>query len=65
MRARTAVAEVIPPASLEQLRPGGWLVLPIGLAAEQRLTAIIKAAVGYLTPRALTPVRCTPGEAGS
>jgi protein-L-isoaspartate O-methyltransferase len=40
MRARTAVAEVIPPASLEQLRPGGWLVLPIGLAAEQRLTAI-------------------------
>ncbi len=65
MRKMTAVAEVLPPVPLEQLRHGGWLLLPIGLAAEQRLTAITKAAVGHLTPRALIPVRLTQREAGS
>jgi protein-L-isoaspartate(D-aspartate) O-methyltransferase len=61
----TAAAEAAPPALLEQLRPGGRMVLPLGPAAAQRLTVIDKDRAGQLAPRALIPVRFTPLEAGS
>jgi protein-L-isoaspartate(D-aspartate) O-methyltransferase len=55
----TAAAEQPPPALLEQLKPGGRLVLPLGPDDEQqRLTVIDKdAATGQTRARALIPVR--------
>jgi protein-L-isoaspartate(D-aspartate) O-methyltransferase len=55
----TAAAEAVPPALLEQLRPGGRLVLPLGPPAAQLLTVIDKGAGGQLNQRALIPVRFT------
>jgi protein-L-isoaspartate(D-aspartate) O-methyltransferase len=52
----SAGAERVPPALLEQLRPGGCLVLPLGSAEEQRLTVIGKGADGRTRVRELIPV---------
>ena len=52
-----AAAEQPPPALLEQLKPGGRLVLPVGADEEQRLTVIDKDAAGQTQARALIPVR--------
>ncbi len=52
-----AAAEQPPPALLEQLKPGGRLVLPVGPEEEQRLTVIDKDASGQTQARALIPVR--------
>jgi protein-L-isoaspartate(D-aspartate) O-methyltransferase len=51
-----AGAERVPPALLEQLRPGGRLVLPLGPAVGQRLTVIDKGADGRTPVRQLIPV---------
>ncbi len=51
-----AAAERIPPALLEQLKPGGRLVLPLGPAEGQRLTVIDKEADGDIRVRELIPV---------
>jgi protein-L-isoaspartate(D-aspartate) O-methyltransferase len=51
-----AAAERVPPALLEQLRPGGRLVLPLGPAVGQRLTVIDKGADGRTPVRQLIPV---------
>jgi protein-L-isoaspartate(D-aspartate) O-methyltransferase len=53
----TAAAEQPPAALLEQLKPGGRLVLPLGPADAQRLTVIDKDAVGQIRTRDLIPVR--------
>jgi protein-L-isoaspartate(D-aspartate) O-methyltransferase len=55
----TAAAERVPPALLEQLRPGGRLVMPLGPEEGQRLTAVDKDAAGHLRVRELIPVRFT------
>jgi protein-L-isoaspartate(D-aspartate) O-methyltransferase len=52
-----AGAERVPPALLEQLKPGGRLVLPLGPAEGQRLTVIDKGAEdGRERVRELIPV---------
>ena len=53
-----AGAERIPPALLEQLKPGGRMVLPLGPAEGQRLTVIDKDAEedGRVRVRELIPV---------
>jgi protein-L-isoaspartate(D-aspartate) O-methyltransferase len=53
----TAGAERRPPALLEQLKPGGRLVLPLGPDDAQRLVALDKDAAGQTRARALIPVR--------
>ena len=53
----TAAAERPPAALLEQLTPGGRLVLPLGPADDQRLTVIDKDAAGQTRARELIPVR--------
>ena len=53
----TAAAEQPPAALLEQLKPCGRLVLPLGPADDQRLTVIDKDAVGQTRTRDLIPVR--------
>jgi protein-L-isoaspartate(D-aspartate) O-methyltransferase len=53
-----AGAERTPPALLEQLKPGGRMVLPLGPAEGQRLTVIDKGAEdGRTRVRELIPVR--------
>lgn len=61
-----AAPERVPAPLLEQLRPGGRLVIPIGpLHAVQELRVIEKRADGSLEERGVTPVRFVPltGEA--
>ena len=53
----TVAAERPPPALLEQLKPGGRLVLPLGPQEAQLLTVIDKDAAGRLETRELIPVR--------
>ena len=60
----TAAAEQPPPALLEQLKPGGRLVLPVGPDEEQRLTVIDKDAAGQTHARELIPVRFSRLETG-
>jgi protein-L-isoaspartate(D-aspartate) O-methyltransferase len=53
----SAAAEQIPPALLEQLKPGGRLVMPIGPEEVQRLTVTDKDAGGQAKTREVLPVR--------
>jgi protein-L-isoaspartate(D-aspartate) O-methyltransferase len=46
-----------PPSLLDQLKPGGRIVLPVGPKDSQVLTVIDKDAAGELTTRELIPVR--------
>src|SRR5262245_9827429 len=53
----TAAAPRAPPALIEQLKPGGRLVMPVGAEEGQVLTIIDKDAAGQLKTRKLVPVR--------
>jgi protein-L-isoaspartate(D-aspartate) O-methyltransferase len=55
----TASAEPPPPALLEQLKPGGRLILPAGSAEFQRLTVIDKDEAGNTHVQQLIPVQFT------
>jgi protein-L-isoaspartate(D-aspartate) O-methyltransferase len=57
----TAAPEEIPKPLLEQLAPGGRLVVPVGPSyATQELQLIEKDASGKLTKRTVSPVRFVP-----
>ena len=58
----TAAAPVPPPELLDQLRPGGRMVMPRGGADVQQLSVIEKSAAGAIETRALMPVRFTQLE---
>jgi protein-L-isoaspartate(D-aspartate) O-methyltransferase len=53
----TAAAELVPPALLQQLQPGGRMVLPTGLSEDQKLTVVEKDAAGRAQVRELMSVR--------
>jgi protein-L-isoaspartate(D-aspartate) O-methyltransferase len=53
----TAAAELVPPALLQQLKPGGRMVLPTGLAEDQKLTVVEKDVAGRARIRELMSVR--------
>lgn len=53
----TAAPELIPPALLAQLKPGGRLVLPAGPTDAQQLMMVQRDADGRLTSRTVLPVR--------
>jgi protein-L-isoaspartate(D-aspartate) O-methyltransferase len=53
----TAAAELVPPALLQQLKPGGRMVLPTGLAEDQKLTVVEKDVAGRVRIRELMSVR--------
>ncbi|WP_262378534.1 protein-L-isoaspartate(D-aspartate) O-methyltransferase [Luteimonas viscosa] len=62
----TAAPERIPAPLLEQLKPGGRLVIPVGpLQSAQELRVVEKDASGQLHERDIAPVRFVPltGEA--
>ncbi|TAK81524.1 MAG: protein-L-isoaspartate(D-aspartate) O-methyltransferase [Betaproteobacteria bacterium] len=53
----TAAPELIPPALLQQLKPGGKMVLPAGLPDTQKLLVVEKAKDGRIATRELLRVR--------
>jgi protein-L-isoaspartate(D-aspartate) O-methyltransferase len=53
----TAASELIPPPLLEQLRPGGRMVIPAGIPEKQTLILVEKSQSGALTTREILPVR--------
>jgi protein-L-isoaspartate(D-aspartate) O-methyltransferase len=55
----TAAADEPPPALLQQLRPGGRMVLPLGAAEAQFLTVVHKDADSGVRVREVIPVRFT------
>jgi protein-L-isoaspartate(D-aspartate) O-methyltransferase len=57
----TAAPEAVPPALVEQLAPGGRLVIPVGATANtQELMLIQKREDGTTTTHTITPVRFVP-----
>ncbi len=61
----TAAADHIPPPLIQQLKPGGRMVIPIGpVHATQRLVAVEKDESGKVRSRAILPVRFVPLTGG-
>jgi protein-L-isoaspartate(D-aspartate) O-methyltransferase len=57
----TAAAGYIPPALVEQLRPGGRMVIPVGTVyGVQFLILVEKTDAGEVTTRTLIPVQFVP-----
>lgn len=57
----TAAASHIPPPLIEQLKPGGKMVIPVGpIFFVQQLLLIEKRGDGTITQRSLMPVRFVP-----
>ncbi|MDQ2970405.1 MAG: protein-L-isoaspartate(D-aspartate) O-methyltransferase [Acidobacteriota bacterium] len=53
----TAAPDLIPGALLQQLKPGGKMVIPAGLAASQELLLVEKDPAGAVSTREILPVR--------
>jgi protein-L-isoaspartate(D-aspartate) O-methyltransferase len=53
----TAAPELVPPPLIEQLKPGGRMVLPTGLEDQQKLTVVDRDARGRVSMRDLMAVR--------
>jgi protein-L-isoaspartate(D-aspartate) O-methyltransferase len=53
----TAADDEVPPALLDQLKPGGRLVMPVGPEEAQLLTVVEKSVAGQVRARAVMPVR--------
>ncbi|MEE8455395.1 MAG: protein-L-isoaspartate(D-aspartate) O-methyltransferase [Limibaculum sp.] len=57
----TAAADHVPPPLVDQLKPGGRMVIPVGgMFAVQHLTLVEKTASGEVLTRQLLPVRFVP-----
>jgi protein-L-isoaspartate(D-aspartate) O-methyltransferase len=57
----TAAASHIPPPLVDQLKPGGVMLVPVGAQFQvQQLTLVTKAPDGSVTTRAFLPVRFVP-----
>jgi len=55
----TAAADEPPPALLQQLKPGGRMVLPMGHEDAQILTVVDTVGNGSVSARGIIPVRFT------
>ena len=53
----TAAPDLMPPALLQQLKPGGRMVIPAGLQEDQRLLLVTRGAGGRFTTSEILPVR--------
>ena len=53
----TAAPDLIPPSLINQLKPGGRMMIPAGLSDNQQLILLEKSANGRLATREILPVR--------
>jgi len=53
----TAAPDLIPGALLQQLKPGGRMVIPAGLSGSQQLLLVEKSDAGAVSTREILPVR--------
>ncbi|MEK6211332.1 MAG: protein-L-isoaspartate(D-aspartate) O-methyltransferase [Pseudomonadota bacterium] len=53
----TAAPDLIPPSLINQLKPGGRMMIPAGLSDNQQLILVEKSANGRLSTREILPVR--------
>lgn len=60
----TAAARQVPASLLEQLKPGGRMVIPVGPVEAQQLTLISRDPRGQIAQRSVLPVRFTQLETG-
>jgi len=60
----TAAGPSVPPALIEQLKPGGRMVIPVGDAYSQDLRLLHKRADGTLGSRSIIPVAFVPLTGG-
>ena len=58
----SAAPELIPPLLIDQLKPGGRMVVPAGMADAQQLMVIDKDETERLKTREVMPVRFSPLE---
>ena len=57
----TAAPETIPPPLIDQLAPGGRMIVPVGPTGRtQQLTLVTKSKEGEVSKRTLAPVRFVP-----
>jgi protein-L-isoaspartate(D-aspartate) O-methyltransferase len=57
----TAAPDHVPPALIEQLKPGGRMVVPVGaIRGGQELLLLEKDLTGKISRRSITPVRFVP-----
>ena len=61
----TAAADQAPEALVEQLKPGGRMVIPLGGTDIQQLTVLTRQPGGDTTVREIMPVRFTQLEVGA
>jgi len=57
IRLVTAAPDLIPPPLIQQLKPGGKLVIPAGLPDAQTLILVEKSNKGEITTKEILPVR--------
>ncbi|MGF1610788.1 MAG: protein-L-isoaspartate(D-aspartate) O-methyltransferase [Kiloniellales bacterium] len=55
-----SACELMPPPLLEQLKPGGRMVIPCGLAQQQFLLLVEKSSAGRISTREIMPVIFAP-----
>jgi len=53
----TAACELVPPPLIAQLKRGGRMIVPTGIADRQTLTLVVKSADGKVSAQDLLPVR--------
>jgi protein-L-isoaspartate(D-aspartate) O-methyltransferase len=61
----TAAPELVPPHLIGQLKAGGRMVIPAGIADAQQLMLVTKDAAGRTAIREIFPVRFSVFEAGA
>ncbi|MCY4499969.1 MAG: protein-L-isoaspartate(D-aspartate) O-methyltransferase [Alphaproteobacteria bacterium] len=61
----TAAPDLIPPALLQQLKPGGRMMIPAGLEDDQRLLLVTKDAGGRIGTEEVLPVRFSRMTSGT
>ncbi len=60
----TAAPDLIPPPLIEQLKPGGRMVIPTGIPDQQQLVLVEKQESGKVVTREILPVRFSQLEEG-